>query len=679
MARLIITEKNIAARRIAEILSGGKFKVEKSFNLPIYVFKDGESEIRCFGLKGHILKADFPKEYQNWQQVNPKELINAKIVKVPTQMSVLKVLKKEGSKARTVILATDFDREGELIGIDAFGEIKKINSKIDLKRARFSALNSSEIKKAFSHLEQPYFNLALAGEARQDIDLIWGATLTRFISLASSRLGKQFLSVGRVQSPTLCLIAQREKEIKSFVPVPYWQLKGLFEHGSEKFWANHKVERFWKKEEAEEIKKKLGDEGIVKSIVKSKKILPPPTPFNTTTFLTSAASLGISPARSMRIAENLYMNGLISYPRVDNTVYPESLNLGEVLKVIQGNQVFGYLAKELLSLKQLTPTRGKKEATDHPPIYPTGLAQVEDLKKEEWKVYELVARRFLATLSSPAVVESARVEIEVNEEIFIIRGIRVVKEGWFLAYPYGRKKDEEIPLLKEGDIVRVIEIKLEEKETQPPLRYSQGRLIQKMEELNLGTKATRHQIIQNLYDRLYIQGDPIVPTELGMAVSEALLKHMEPISTPQMTAELEREMDRIAEGKSEKKEVVEHSRTMLAKVMNLLESRKREVRAEIKEGVRGDKIVGKCPNCQSELRIIRARKTKKRFVGCSNYPQCSTSFPLPQSGEVLALNEVCEICLSPKVKLIRKGKKPWVICINPNCQSKENFGGKDSA
>lgn len=668
---LIVSEKNIAARRLAQLL-GGSYREEKAGSVAIYRFQLNGQECIAVGLKGHILKVDFPVNYANWQEVDPADLINAQIVKVPTQKAIINTLKKQAKEADEVIIATDFDREGELIGVDALNQIRQIKD-VPVKRARFSALTKEEIEKAFSHLESIYYSLAQAGEARQDIDLIWGATLTRFLSLASTRLGKNFLSVGRVQSPTLWLIVAREKEREAFIPQTYWQLKIVFEYLGQKFTASHKTERFWSKEEVDKVLNKLGDKGEVTSVKITKRTVEPPAPFNTTSFLAAAAGLGLSPAKAMNIAETLYMNGYISYPRVDNTVYPESLGLRDILTTISASEVVGVLAQEIAQQKELKPTRGKKKTTDHPPIHPTGVAKKEQFSAQEWKVYELVARRFLATLAPPAQVETKRIDIDVNGEPFFLRGSVIRQAGWQRYYPYGQQKEEQLPELTKGDVVKVMAPKVEEKQTQPPARYSQGALIQKMEELGLGTKATRHAIIQNLYDRGYIHSDPIVPTELGIAVAEALKKHAEKIASPEMTAELEQEMDLIAEGSKSREEVVEHSRQLLAQIMLTLQAKKDEVAQEIRGGILTDKTVGNCPNCGKNLRIIRAKKSKKRFVGCSGYPNCQVTYPLPQFGDVVATGELCAVCGSPKVKIITKGKRPWELCLDPKCPTKEEW------
>ncbi|PIW22295.1 MAG: hypothetical protein COW32_05340 [Candidatus Aquicultor secundus] len=342
--------------------------------------------------------------------------------------------------------------------------------------------------------------------------------------------------------------------------------------------------------------------------------------------------------------------------------------------MLMASPQLGALATELLKQKELKPTRGKKFATDHPPIHPTGVAKKDELDAQEWKIYELVVRRFYATLAPIATSESMRIDIDTNGEPFFARGSRVVNEGWLKYYPYSRKKDEELPAAQQGDSVTLINIDREDKETQPPARYSQGKLIQKMEELGLGTKATRHEIIKNLYDRGYVHSDPIQPTETGMAVAESLLKYAERIATPAMTAELEQDMDAIAEGATSQSAVVERSRQMLADIMLALNNKKSELGEEIRAGIREDKIVGECPKCGSPLKIIKAKKSRKRFVGCTNYPECSNSYPLPQYGEIIALGEKCPDCGSPKIKVMSGKGRPWILCINPKCPSKEKKG-----
>ncbi len=678
--KLIITEKNTTAKRISTILSDGKARPLAKSRNPVYAFDMDGDEVHCIGLKGHILKVDFPIEYQQWQNVEPKELIHAEIVKVPTNKTLIKTVQTEARKADEVIIATDFDREGELIGVDTINQIKGVRPDIPVKRARFSALTPVEIKRVFADLEEPYYDLASAGEARQDIDLIWGASLTRFISLASTRLGKHFLSVGRVQSPTLALMVDREKERKAFVSTPFWTLKICCVKEQETFQAVHAKERFLTEEEAEGARSRLENNAKVREVKNTERSIKPPIPFNTTGLLTTAASLGFSAARAMNVAENLYMNGYISYPRVDNTVYPPSLDFRDILEELSAVPDFADLCSILLGVEKFTPTRGKKQTTDHPPIHPTAAVSRDRLSDQEWRIYELVSRRFMATLAGEAVVLSVRADLDCGPEPFVARGSRVAEEGWYRFYPYGRKKEVMLPHLEQDEKLNVEgPPELKRGETQPPARYNQGKLIEKMEELGLGTKSTRHTIIESLYERGYIYGDPITPTETGTAVTEALRKFAGLISSPEMTAQLEKDIDAIADGAETQAEVVDKSRDMLAEVMALLETSKEEVAAEIRNGIKEDRILGACPSCGSNLRIVRAKKSKKRFVGCSNYPECTTTFPLPQTGTVTPTGEVCQECGSPKVRVMNKGRRPWTFCLDPECPTKQKKAEEGSS
>ena len=670
--RLIISEKANTAKKIAQFLAEGPVKDGKHRSVPHHTFTWKGEECISVGLKGHVLNPEYPEEYSNWQKVEPSELIDAEILKAVSEKGVANAVKSLAKKADRVVIATDFDREGELIGVEALSLAFEANPRLmdHVERARFSALTRGEVSRAFDNLVEVSKELAEAGAARQDIDLIWGATLTRWVSRATKRYGSAFLSVGRVQSPTLVLIAERERERRAFVPEPYWELEATLRNGGEPFAVHHAHGRFKEEVEARKAFRNLTRIATVTEVRQKSATRPPPTPFNTTGFLTAAASLGIGPSRAARIAEDLYTDGYISYPRTDNTVYPRSLDLREILGYLKRVEGAGKYAEGLLGAEKLSPTRGKKETTDHPPIYPTGYASRKALREDQWKIYQLVVRRFLATLSAPAKTLRTTLRFESGGEPLKTSGTVVTEEGWLGVYPYGRRADEELPGLNEGDEVEVVEAEVLSKETQPPARYGQGRLIKLMEDLGLGTKATRPSIIQNLYDRGYVHDDPIVPTETGMAVVQAIKDFASEIATHEMTADLERSMDAISEGKVSKDSVVDESRDILRRVYEHL-TRSEEAFADIVwNGIRGDEILGPCPNCGRNLIIRRNRRSGKRFAGCEGYPECRTTFPLPQRGDIIPLGTQCDACGSPEIKVIGK-KRPWVTCINMDCPKKQ--------
>jgi len=678
MSTLVICEKNNAASRISFILSNGSSKRSYEGKVPVYRFvKDGE-EYAVIGLRGHILNLDYPKKYNEWNKVEPDALIHVDPLKHVHARAIAAAIQRLASAAKTIIVATDYDREGELIGVEALGVLdERVEGKV-ITRSKFSALTKGEITKAFDNLTEVDYNLAKAGEARQYIDLMWGASLTRFISLTSGQMGKDFLSVGRVQSPTLALLVDREKEIRSFKPEAYWEIEAELRHGP-KFEARHAEEPFWEKKAAEEkhARAKIASKAKVVGVTPTEKLERPPIPYSTTLFLADATRQGIGAARAMNVAEDLYTDGWISYPRTDNTVYPRTLSLKYILKKLEESD-FAKEAKELLAQERLRPSRGRVSTTDHPPIHPVRGAKKSQLRGERWTIYELVTRRFLATLAPDCKIMETHISFKLNDEPFRCRGVKVLDPGWRKYFPYYKVRENILPEMKRGDEPSVIRVNLLSKETKPPKRYSQATLLKQMEKLGLGTKSTRHEIIQKLFDRGYLERN-MIPTETGMAVVEALAAYAGHVSRPEMTSFLEQDMSSIAEGKVTMEKVVQDSRKMLENVFVDLNKNKKELGETIRKATKSQNYVGDCPNCDGKLLTLKSRRGK-RFAGCSNYPECKTTYALPQRGKLEPSEIQCKDCGSPTVKVITKGMTPWVTCINIECamknRNRKGNGGK---
>lgn len=706
--QLVISEKNIAARRIAEILAVGKPTADKVYTTPVYHFRrDGEDWV-SIGLKGHIMEVDFAPvlsgkqvmelaqddervlaggveklveregevDLKRWRLETLPVLAQVDVEKVAKEKGIIQSIRNLAKKADRVIIATDFDREGELIGADARDVVRGANPTVPVSRVRFSAITKDEIERAFANEGALSEELAQAGETRQDIDLIWGAVLTRYLTLALQKITKKpfgdVLSSGRVQTPTLKLICDREREREAFVPEDYWVVRGTFEAGGDAFSAPHATDRFANEADAARVLEATAgvSEATVTGVKRSRRQVQPPSPFNTTALMAAAASEGLSPAQTMRIAESLYMSGLISYPRVDNTVYPPSLDLPHIVRALSEVAVYRDFARGLLVKGPLHPTRGEKEATDHPPIHPTGAADPEKLDPQAWKLYNLVARRFMATLGEPAIIEGTRVDLDVAGEPFVAKGDVVAVPGFRAIYPYGLRKDDHLPVMVEGETVRFDGASMEAKQTQPPARFSQGKLIQEMEKLGLGTKATRHDIIQTLFDRKYIANDPVEPTYKGRTVIDALSKYAAEITTPEMTVALDSEMDAIANGRSTLPTVVGHSQKALATVVEELLPRVDEVAAMLQHAIDEDAKVGKCPVSGHDLLIKYSPKNKSYFVGCTGYPECTVTYPLPKNAKYQAAEEPCPVCGTPQVRVIQFKKRPRLMCLSPDCSSK---------
>lgn len=750
--KLIVTEKDSAARKIAEIL-GGKVTVKEHGRgrqkVRSYHFASEGVDAVAIGLRGHVMQTVFPNTYRRWSLKHLGDMIrepDLAWVVDGSAAGTLAALRSVAKGTTEVVVATDFDREGELIGHEALEILRgdaltrHPHDKPDKKsrkaggtgrgkaaaaapapdlsadphvkpmvpaavadrhvRVRYSALTPEEVKAAFAKPSTVDFHLAEAAHSRQDIDLIWGAVLTRFMSLASYRYGSDYLSVGRVQTPTLRLIVDRELERRAFVPVPYWEIKATLERDGDELEVAHAKGRFDTVEEAEAA---LAGARCEKAEVTGYKAQPrkvaPPAPFNTTALMSASSGAGVSPARAMRAAESLYLDGLISYPRTDNTVYPSSLDFHGSLNALAGWAPVAGTAARLAGQAGFTPTRGKRRTTDHPPIYPVG-APSRELSGDQAKVYDLVVRRFLATLLPAAVVESQRLDVRLGSEPFLARGSRVASAGFLEVYEkFAAKRERPLPPLSVGDTLDVRDLRSEAKETQPPSRYGQGALIEKMEELGLGTKATRADIIQHLYDRNYVRDNPVEPTELGLALVQAFDAAMKQapidISSTEMTAELERQMDRISEGELPRSEVVSESQEMLEHAWRLLDEHTDDIRERIKTGVRDDLTLGECKVCGGQLRVLRG-KTGKRFAACvgkegeeprpaaeGERPRrgCGQTFPLPQRGTITPTGKVCAECGWPEIKVVGAGGRgrPWVLCVDIDCPTKEQYRNRAKA
>ena len=720
---LIVTEKDNAARRLSEIRSEGSFETERRAGTTVYRW----GATYCVGLSGHVVGLDFPPEYSDWRDVEPVELIDAPVEKEPTKEGIVAALRSLAAEADRVIVATDYDREGELIGKEAYEIVREAAPEVPVDRVRFSSITDREVNEAFADPDEIDFDLAAAGEARQVIDLVWGAALTRFLSLSSGQLGDDFISVGRVQGPTLKLLVDREREIRAFDPDDYWELfadltpaadtggetKGETE--APNFEAQYfyeaddgtEAERVWDAATAETVAARLraAETASVASVRRRTRTDDPPAPFDTTAFISAAGSLGYSAQRAMSLAEELYTAGYVTYPRTDNTVYPEDLDETELLETFTSVRPFADDATTLLEQSTIEPTTGDEETTDHPPIHPT--AEVPDraeLSDDEWTVYELIVRRFMATCAPAAEWERLRVVTEIDAPADELRatdreetthpdesepaqadggvaagaaseplslktnGRRLRTEGYHAVYPYSSASESPMPDVSEGETLTVADSRSESKQTQPPRRYGQSRLVEKMKELGVGTKSTRHNVIEKLYDRNYVESDPPRPTRLAEAVVDAAEEFADQVVTREMTAELERDMVAIADGEADFETVAAESREMLDRVFEDLTASREEVGDHLRESLKADKRLGPCPESDHDL-LIRQSRGGSYFVGCDGYPDCEFTLPLPSTGQPLALEETCEDHGLSRVKMLA-GRKTFVHGC-PACKAAE--------
>ena len=387
----------------------------------------------------------------------------------------------------------------------------------------------------------------------------------------------------------------------------------------------------------------------------------------------------ISPKEALSIAEELYLKSYTSYPRTSSQKLPPTIGYKKILEALSKQSSYKPLCTQLLNQEKLKPNEGKKTDLAHPAIYPTGVVP-SALNDKQRKIYDLIVKRFLATFAPPAKRLSITVSIDVENEDFITKGITTVEKGWHTFYePYIRLKEEEIPLFEKGDKIHAKKYYLDEKETQPPKRYTPASIIKTLERKNLGTKATRANIVDTLYKRGYVDGVPIKISSFGKTTIEVLKNNLPKIIDDKLTRKLENDMELIRKNEVTEDYVINESIKYLDKILSGFKKKEKIIGEELKKALykttNDQNTLGDCPVCHKGKLVIKKGKYG-RFVGCTNYPECKVTIKLP-AATIRKTNEVCPYCGFPMVMVYKKGKKPQKICVNPACPSKKEGFNKE--
>ena len=687
---LIITEKPDAASRIASALDAeGKAEKTVENGVPYYVAKRSEDIIVIPAL-GHLYtvaskkrgKRGYPVFNFHWV---PRYLAERGAARIRTW---LKVISKLAENAGKFIDACDYDVEGSIIGysILKYACGGKENT---AQRMKYSTLTKEELEKSYTEpLSSLDFALIEAGLTRHEVDWLYGINLSRALTTAAKNFSGKYatLSTGRVQGPTLNFLETRERSIKCFVPTPYWSIKAKVKISSAVSEAEYEKKVLETMAEAEAIVGSCkGRDGETEKIEMKEFQQTPPLPFDLGSLQSEAYRLfKYTPMRTSSIAQRLYLDALISYPRTSSQKLPPAIGYQAILKQLGRTREYAKLTAELLAKPELKPTEGKKKDPAHPAIYPTGNLPERTLYSTERNVWDLVVRRFMAVFGEPSILQSVKVTISINGNRFQLNGRRTLEEGWLRFYkPYVKSEDAVLPPIEEGQKVSVKKVVLEDKFTTPPSRYNPSSLLRRMEKEEIGTKATRAGIIQTLNNRNYIREERIVVTDLGFEVVDVLKKYCPTVVSLELTRKLEERMNEIQQGKETRENVLQGAIQILKPVTEKLKEKEQIIGARLSQAIQKarleERLIGACPICQNgKLVILRSKKTGKRFIGCTNYfeGKCRTSFPLPQKGSVKPLGYVCKSCGWPTVRIWIKGKRPWNLCFNPKCPLKEERSEK---
>jgi DNA topoisomerase-1 len=765
---LVICEKPAAAQRIAHALGAsglkkmsgfarGDNKAAEDMGLPIFCATDkkGQHFVVCYAL-GHLYglvdaggnRSIYPALDVKWMPLSKKNsgtnntLLSEKIRKIIKAISAL------SKKASIFIHACDYDQEGEVIGYNIleYACNKKYHKSL---RAKFSNLTDDEIIHSFDNLLKPIAPLADAGKSRHMIDFIYGVNLSRALtqSLKSNDDGDggvyYNLTIGRVQGPTLAFVVDKEIEITRHIPVPYWTVEGKFEKDKHMIYAHYCPPKLDSLHKATLVVNDCkNQDGEIAEVKIQKVAIKPPHPFSIGDLQKEAYRVfKFSPSFTLSVAEKLYLSALISYPRTSSQKLPASINYSKIVSNLSNLAFPSYftynndendnshsnynsyaeMARRLLSKENLSPNEGSKSDPAHPAIYPTGQKPKGKLEDAQFKLFDLIAKRFFATFGDPSLTLQTVITILVKgAHIFKAEEKKFLYEGWMYFYkPYVNNTGAEMPyvisMLHEGDILKNVDVTITDKLTQPPARFNQSSLLEKMEKEKIGTKSTRSEIINTLFKRNYITNavdpskdketsDPhrgmtgIRPTDIGFSVVQSMRKYVPNIVSVDLTRNMDAQLEKIEAGEIKSDLVINHSINKLMDALVIFKENQREIGSQITSAIkttntslpstrRIQTVLGICPACKrGNLVVKKSNKTKKRFAGCSLYSsdKCSVVAPLPQKGTIKGTGKICTACGWPVIqsRYSNRERYPWQFCVNMACPSKvcngNNLGNKPS-
>jgi DNA topoisomerase-1 len=675
---LVVCEKPAAARRIAQAL--GEPAESRPGGISIFEVKNGQKHYKICTALGHLYGlTDVTKNRSVYPVL---DLEWAPVAENPRVVRAINIISELAKDASSFVHACDYDQEGEVIGHSIL-QYTCGDKYAEALRAKFSTLTDEEIRNSFANMAKPNCALAEAGRSRHMLDFIYGVNLSRALVRSFKTVGRyRNLSIGRVQGPTLAFAVNREIEIRLHIPDPYWIITAQFDKDGQMFSAQYEKPKVETPVEAKAIINVCaGRNGTVNSVIDNKQVLRSPVPFNIGDLQREAYSLfKIGPGFTLAIAEKLYLQALISYPRTSSQKLPPSIGYNKIISGLSKIGKYSQLVSMLLSKDRLVPNEGQMTDPAHPAIYPTGVAPQQKLSGLEFKVYDLIVKRFLAAFGDPAVSRHINVTIDVSEYIFKAEGMILTYEGWMVFYkPYARFNQRTLPELHKGDPLKNLGIEMEEKFTQPPYRYNQASMLAKMEQEKIGTKATRADIISTLFKRNYVTASKggLEVTDLGFAVVDSMKEFAPGIVSTEMTRLMEEQLANVEQGSADSISVIEQAVDRLLESLASFIEKEADIGARINDAVSADSaqaaVLGKCPQCKKgQLCMVRSRTTKKRFVGCSNYVGgCKATAPLPQKGSIRTTGKSCLECSWPLVGVVfARGTKQWRICTNIHCPSK---------
>lgn len=700
MLVFMVAEKPSLAQSISKILSNGQLNSYKGFNGACSIHEwfgkflnFGNCKFKMTSVCGHVMSLDFTAKYNNWDKVDPSELFSGETLKkeATPNLKMPAFLEKEARGADYLVLWLDCDREGENICFEVINSCRHVlnrpNDDRIILRSKFSAITDTDIKRAMTTLVAPNENESLSVEARQELDLRIGCAFTRFQTRffqgKYGDLDSSLVSYGPCQTPTLSFCVDRMDKIQSFKPETFWYLDVDLTHGptSTKFNVSWSRVRLFDKEIIYMFYNEIRNcaKARVTDVVLAQKSKQRPNALNTVELLRAASSgLGISPINAMHVAERLYTQGFISYPRTETTQYPDNFNFREVVQQQVKSNVWGECARKLMSGDLQQPRKGTDKG-DHPPITPTAFADNSTLTGDAWRLYEFVTKWFLATISPDCKYEELTITVAIENEEFSATGKNIVSKGWTELLTWKQIDTKDIPSLKVGDLLDVSTIKVSEKLTNPPDYLTESELIGLMEKNGIGTDASIPVHINNICERNYVKLERdrrLVPTTLGVVLVHGYQRIDPDLCLPKMRSQVEEQLNLIACGKANYKLVLQHTLKIFEQKFHFFVQNISHMDSLFEDSFSSLSSMGKpmsrCGKCRRYMKLVQC---KPQRLYCE---VCKDTYNLPQNGTIKLYREL-KCPLDDFELLVNQISKNRVLPFCPYCYNNPPFGDMKKA
>lgn len=635
---------------------------------------------------GHAMNFDYPPPFDkktDWHKSNPMDLVKLDPLLLTTNEKLANQLKVLGKEADVLTIATDWDSHGESIG----GEIVNLcqfNGK-NVGRMRFVSTSPNALINSFINQVEIDNNLIASVDSLRTQDLRMGASVTRFLTVELQNVDdklRNLISYGPCQSSVLWIISTRYNEINNFKAEPYCLIRAIhnYSQSKEQFIFTLSQDKIFDLDKAQKIFDEIKEEkkGLIEDIQSETQVIKRPSPLDTDTLESECSRIfRASPKKIADLAERLYNQGIITYPRTESSYYLQK-DLTPLVEVFVESKEYGSIAKSLIDKgTPKSPSKGKF-SRDHEPIRPVKAIEIEEIEKKlsgfdiklAWNIYDYIVKRFLATVSEEGELSINNIILKVKNYQFNGKSQVITKKGFLEHYPFKYIEEKELPSFNKGSEIEV-SVEKNDLETQPPPLWTESRLIREMSRHGIGTDATRSSHIATVNYRRYVKivsrNRALAPTEMGLTLFNMLNTYASELIHPSIRNKVEEWTKKVYETEMTPKDVDKEVISLTLNSLKNLQDNKNIIFENLAESIRistgSGMVLGTCAKCSSNL-ILRSSAKSKRYLECEN-KDCAVTYPLPKKGALKRLKGYCQICKTIHPLKVGSGTKTWTFC--PKC------------